>query len=118
MGARGERLAEAFLARRGLALECRNYRCRYGEVDLIMREGTRWVFVEVKTRRSLDFGSPGESVTARKQGQIARAALHFLFERQAPEGPCRFDVVEVLLAPRNAPQVRHLQAAFDLPEEL
>ncbi len=112
LGALGERLAEQHLVRQGYALECRNYHCRYGEVDLILRQGPCWVFVEVKTRRSLRMGSPGESVTLRKQGQVLRTALYFLAERRRVEDPCRFDVVEVLLAAGTRPQVRHIPNAF------
>ena len=116
LGERGEALAEAWLTERGYTVAERNYRCPYGEIDRIMREGERLVFVEVKTRRNSDYGSPAESVTPFKQRQISRAALHYLQKNEAEERPCRFDVVEVLLLDGAPPQVRHLPGVFDAVE--
>lgn len=90
-GAAAEDLAAAFLARRGLAIVERNYRCRGGEIDLIARDATTLVFVEVRYRRSRQFGGAGASVDARKQARILVAARHYLAQRG--EVPCRCDVV-------------------------
>ncbi|MBW3625671.1 MAG: YraN family protein [Armatimonadetes bacterium] len=113
LGARGEEIAETHLAARGYALLARNYRCAYGEIDRIMRDGDTLVFVEVKTRRGVGFGPPAESVNAPKRRQITRAALHYLQEADSPEEPdCRFDVVGVLLADGAPPQVEHHRGVF------
>ena len=83
-----------YLQQRGLKLVVRNYRCRCGEIDLIMKETETLVFVEVRYRRSAVFGSGAETVTRAKQGKIAQSAAYFLQEnRQYAGSAARFDVV-------------------------
>jgi len=83
-----------YLQHRGLKLVARNYRCRCGEIDLIMKEAETLVFVEVRYRRSTAFGSGAETVTRAKQGKIAQSAAYFLQEnRQYAGSAARFDVV-------------------------
>ncbi len=98
-GARGrwaEGIAREFLMARGLEPLCENYRFRGGEIDLIMRDGETIVFVEVRYRRSRDFGGGAESVTAGKQKRVVATALHYLQHRQPHASPpCRFDVIAV-----------------------
>jgi putative endonuclease len=89
-----ERLAAAFLARQGLRLIDRNHRCRFGEIDLVMREGGVLVFVEVRYRADTRFGSPAESVDPRKQHRLTTAANHYL-QTHPSTLPCRFDVVAI-----------------------
>jgi len=95
MGHRGEAaeaLAAAFLQQNGLKLIARNYRCRFGEIDLIVRDGKTLVFVEVRMRASDEFGGAAGSITAAKRARLARAARHYLAAlRVAPA--CRFDAV-------------------------
>lgn len=91
-GNKAEALAEQFLAGRGLKTVLRNYRCRGGEIDLIMREGATLVFVEVRLRTHGGFGSATESVAARKQQRIVLAAQHYL-STLGTTPACRFDVV-------------------------
>ncbi|WP_454723617.1 MULTISPECIES: YraN family protein [Cupriavidus] len=96
-GARAEARALAYLEGQGLALVVRNYRCKGGEIDLVMREpdGTL-VFVEVRERASRAFGGAAASVTPAKQRRILLAAAHFLAAQQAggaPGAACRLDVV-------------------------
>jgi putative endonuclease len=90
-----ERIAERFLIKRGLTLIARNYRCRFGEIDLVMQEREALVFVEVRLRRTHkgnDFGGPAASITPVKQARIIAAAQHYLSGmKQLP--PCRFDAV-------------------------
>ncbi|MDP3086069.1 MAG: YraN family protein [Rubrivivax sp.] len=114
IGDDAESRALAWLLRQGLALVQRNYRvargpgARGGEVDLILRErdGTL-VFVEVRARRSADFGGAGASVSAAKQRRLVLAAQHFLLAWPAPP-PCRFDVVCV-----DGGRIEWLRGAFD-----
>jgi putative endonuclease len=88
-----------FLQAEGLELIRRNYRCRRGEIDLIMRDGGVLVFIEVRYRRSSHFGSAAESITATKQQRISTAASHYLQQSAgAVDMPCRFDVVAVTVA--------------------
>ncbi len=91
-GAGAEEAAAAFLARQGLDILERNYRCRLGEVDIVARDGEVLVFVEVRARSGLAFGGAAASVDARKQARLAAAARHYL-ARLGAEPPCRFDVL-------------------------
>ena len=93
-GAPAESLAAAFLERQGLKILERNYRCRFGEIDLVARSGGVLVFVEVRARNSEAFGGAAGSITAAKRRRLVAAARHFLARRRV-ERACRFDVVLV-----------------------
>ena len=110
-GAWGEKLALRYLERRGYRLVERNYRTRYGELDLILREGDTLVFVEVKLRRGLGFGDPIEAVTPRKQTTIRALAEQYLSDRDPAFDAIRFDVVAILVE-GDQPRVHHLRDAF------
>jgi putative endonuclease len=91
-GAKAEQLAARFLQHHGLILLQRNYRCRFGEIDLILQDGTTLVFAEVRLRCRNNFVGAAASITATKQGRLVRTAQHYLGTlAQIP--PCRFDVV-------------------------
>ena len=97
MSSRGEpaeNLAAAFLARRGLTILERNYRCRFGEIDIVARSGALLVFVEVRARKSEAFGGAAGSITAAKRRRLVAAARHYLATRRIDRA-CRFDVVLV-----------------------
>jgi putative endonuclease len=80
----------------GLELLVRNYRSPHGEIDLVMREPAGLVFVEVRRRRSEYFGTPAETVDARKQAKLRATAEHFLQRHpQESKKPCRFDIVAI-----------------------
>ena len=112
-GRAAEDAAAAYLARAGLTVVERNVRFRAGELDLVCRDGARWVFVEVKARRA-DWGdAPGAAVAWWKQRRIVRLAQLYLKARALGEPPCRFDVVAVTLEDGGATRIRHLPAAFD-----
>ena len=118
LGREGERLAARHLRRHGYRLLYRNFRAPHGgEVDLVCRDKTcdTLVFVEVKTRRSLAFGAPGEAVTREKQKLIARGALAWLELLGHPEIHFRFDIVEVLFE-GDTPSYHVIKDAFKLPE--
>ncbi len=95
-----------------MEIVARNWRCRYGELDLIARAAATTVFVEVKTRRSLAYGTPAEAVTFGKQQRIRRLALLWLAEQDGPWQHIRFDVVSVLMTPGQRPRIEHLEAVF------
>jgi len=102
VGAQFEKNTETYLNRSGLRTICRNYRCRVGEIDLVMDDGEYIVFVEVRFRRSDNYGSAFESITAKKQKRIIRAATHFLASKpKLQDRPCRFDAVGVSQATRR-----------------
>jgi putative endonuclease len=91
-GAQAERLAAAFLAARGLDVVARNVRSRFGEIDLIAREGATLVFVEVRMRRSTAFGGAAESITAAKRARMVAAAQTYLATLDHTPA-CRIDAV-------------------------
>ena len=95
LGIVGENIACAELLQRGYAILERRYRTRYGEIDIIARDGDVTVFVEVKTRTGNDFGDGAEAVTPWKQRRIAKMAVDFLARHRLNDRPCRFDVVAV-----------------------
>ena len=86
-----ENLAARFLEQHGLIVTARNYRCRGGEIDLVCRDGTALVFVEVRLRRNASFGGAGASITAAKQRRIILAAQHYLTTHRKNNCDCRFD---------------------------
>ncbi|SMF51367.1 putative endonuclease [Alteromonadaceae bacterium Bs31] len=82
------------LEKNGLRLLHRNYQCKYGEIDLIMKTANTLVFVEVRLRKSSQFGSAAETVTAQKQQKVILSSQHYLLEKKLPENTAmRFDVV-------------------------
>ncbi len=91
-GGDAESAALSFLEERGLRLVERNYRCRMGEIDLIMREKDTLVFVEVRKRSSRDFGGAAASITDAKQKKLIHAARHYL-SKFGSEPACRFDAL-------------------------
>lgn len=91
-GKQAENLAASFLQKQGLRLVARNYRCRMGEIDLIMEQGGTLVFVEVRMRRGAGFGGAAASITGNKQRKLIHAAQHYL-QQQAKLPPCRFDAL-------------------------
>lgn len=97
LGRRGEEIGASFLARRGYQILARNYRCRYGEIDIIAAKDAKISFVEVKTRTSGDYGSPGAAVTYPKQQKIKSTALTFLQEQAIFYQELSFDVLEILV---------------------
>ena len=94
LGREAEARAEAILLAHGLTLVQRNYRCRGGEIDLVMRDGDALVFVEVRYRRGNSHGGALASVDSHKQRRLIIAARHYLMTSRWA-GPCRFDVVGI-----------------------
>jgi len=92
LGQSAEKQAEIFLKSNGLVLVARNWRCRFGEIDLIMQDGATRVFVEVRLRNRSDFGGAAASVTTSKQRKLLAAAHQYLTTLKTLP-PCRFDVV-------------------------
>ncbi|MBB3117367.1 YraN family protein [Pseudoduganella violacea] len=93
-GQASEDAALEHLLGQGLQLVERNFRCKVGELDLIMRDGAVLVFVEVRRRASKRFGGAAASITPAKQRRLIRAAQFYLLRYQ-PLPPCRFDVIAI-----------------------
>ncbi len=94
LGQQGEDRALAYLQQQGLHLLERNFRCKVGELDLIMQHGALLVFVEVRQRACHRYGGAAASVTPAKQRRLLRAAQYFLL-RYAALPPCRFDLLAI-----------------------
>ena len=110
----GEAAACGHLKRQGYKPLVRNYRSRWGEIDLVCRHKDTLVFVEVKARSADSWGTPAEAVTPSKQRRILRTAYAYLEEIQLRDMPVRFDVVEVFLKGDAEPECRLIPAAFEL----
>lgn len=108
-GEQAENLAADFLRGKGLRIVARNYRCRYGEIDLIAREGVTVVFVEVRSRASETYGGAAASITAAKREKLLKTARHFL-AAVSPLPPCRFDAVLVSGEP---PRIEWIRSAIE-----
>jgi len=112
LGGRGENIAAKHLRNLGYKILTRNYRCRFGEIDIVARDGKTLVFAEVKTRKEAD-PEPEAQVNHEKQRKISRCAELYLSRYgSASKPPVRFDIIAILW-PRNAdPIIRHITDAF------
>ncbi|HJS21751.1 MAG TPA: YraN family protein [Steroidobacteraceae bacterium] len=112
LGAEAETAARDFLVARGLSPLLANYRCRFGELDLVLREGSALVVVEVRRRSSTRFGGARASIDARKRRRIALATHHLLLTHPGLRSlPIRFDVVAIDAA-APTPGIEWIRAAF------
>ena len=111
-GAHGEAIASMVLAKRGYRIVERNFRSRWGELDVVAYDGATLVFVEVKARRGARFGEPAYAVDRRKQRRLVRLAQQYLVRRKLGEPLCRFDIVVVDERP-GGPWVEVIANAFD-----
>ncbi|HVK37832.1 MAG TPA: YraN family protein [Candidatus Kapabacteria bacterium] len=114
-GAEHETLALRHLEAKGYQLVRQNFTFgRIGEIDLIMRDGATWVFIEVKARRSYRYGRPEEAITEAKRRVIRRVAEGFIHLWKIADVRARFDVVAVdYVSGRDGePEIRHLIDAF------
>lgn len=109
-GGQAEQLAAAYLDQQGLKLVTNNYQCRFGEIDLVMREGKTLVFVEVRLRSNADFGGAAMSITTSKQQRLARTAEYYL--QQHGESACRFDAI--LMSAMDMGNIEWIKNAFEV----
>jgi putative endonuclease len=114
-GDEGEDLAVELLESKGYSIVKRNYRYGKGEIDIIAKdpEEEGLIFIEVKSRKNLEFGSPEEAITKNKIKQLKRIAELYLYENEIKEILCRFDVIAILMLPGKKPQIEHFVNAFD-----
>ncbi|MBW3595469.1 MAG: YraN family protein [Actinobacteria bacterium] len=111
LGRTGEDAAERLYRTNGFCIVERNYRCKAGEIDLVVRRGPLVVFCEVKARRSDRWGEPSEAVHYAKQARLRRLAAAWLADRRPGSVDIRFDVVGVIVR-RDRIEVRHIPDAF------
>jgi putative endonuclease len=114
LGESGEEIACRELGARGYAIVARRYRTRYGEIDIVARDGDFVVFVEVKLRTTGEFGGAAESVTPWKQRRVIAMAVDYLSRNGLTDRPCRFDVVAVDVQDNGVPKVTVISGAFAL----
>ena len=107
-GERAEAQAAHYLSKHGLKILVRNWRCRFGEIDLVARDGAVLVFVEVRARASRSHGGAAESISAVKRKKLTAAANLYL-ARIRSDAPCRFDAVLI----EGDEQIQWIRNAFD-----
>ena len=111
LGIYGERVAGQYLQSLGYEILERNWRCSIGEIDLIARDHSRYIFVEVKTRNGAGFGHPFEAITEIKLGRLRRLVGEWCRSRQLSGIDVRIDAVSVLVN-RGKVELEHLQQVF------
>ena len=117
LGTFGEELASRFLQDHGYQIVTTNYRCAYGEVDIVALEGEELVFVEVRTRRDGIFGTPEESLSGRKLQRLLATCQNYVQQRGAKDAPWRVDLVSVYLdggRSRRLQRINHLRHILQL----
>ena len=112
LGRRGEAIAARHLVRSGLTIVERNWRCPQGEIDLVARDHGELVFVEVKTRSSVEYGHPLEAITPRKLARLRRLAGAWCLAHPDQRGDVRIDAVAVIAPRSGAIEVEHLAGVF------
>ncbi|MFZ5596260.1 MAG: YraN family protein [Bacillota bacterium] len=113
LGLAGEEAAARYLKGKGFKIVERNFRCKLGELDIIARDGTSLVFVEVRTKSVQDYGTAGESINSRKKNKLRQLALYYLQKKQPGDIPLRFDVVAVTVDERSKIiKLDHINNAF------
>ncbi len=114
LGGRGEDVAVRYLKKKGYKVIERNYRCLWGEVDLVARDKGTLVFIEIKARTSSGFGLPQEAVDIFKQRKLIQVAKAYMAEHHLTEAiSTRFDVVAVQLIP-SGPEIELIKDAFQV----
>ena len=113
-GDEGEEIAAEYIVEKGYEIIDRNYRYGKGEIDIIAKDPEigETVFIEVKSKKNLEFGDPVYSVTKNKIKQIKRMAELYLYDKEIDEIDCRFDVITVLLRGKQKPIIEHYVNAF------
>jgi putative endonuclease len=112
LGRRGEAIAADYLVGAGMRVIERNWRCRQGEIDLVLDDGGETVFVEVKTRSSVAFGHPLEAITVRKLARLRRLAAAWCEAHPGRHDRVRIDAVAVIAPMFGAVVVEHLRRVF------
>jgi len=112
IGDMGQAAAEKYLCAKNYSIVARNFRSRYGEIDLIAHDGSYVVFVEVKLRKNITYGHPREAVGHTKQRRIYNTACHYIATQNLTDCDFRFDVVEILTE-KGMLKVIHIENAFN-----
>lgn len=108
----GEKTVEKYLEKNGYKILARNFKCKYGEIDIIFEDKKEIVFGEIKTRNGLKYGYPAESVTSIKRKHIFNTSKYFLYINDLLNKNIRFDVIEVYLKNNKNPIINHIKSVF------
>ena len=112
LGNEGEEEATQYLIKNGYKIIERNFLCKRGEIDIIAKDGDTIVFIEVKTRKSIKYGTPAEAVDEIKQKHIYKAAEYYLYSRNLENEYVRIDVIEVYYK-NDSFKINHIKKAID-----
>lgn len=114
IGQEGEDIAAEFLVKTGFELIERNYRFSHGEIDIIARDNSNnyLVFIEVKTRKNLEYGEPEYAINKNKIKQVKKIAEAYVYEKDLKEVECRFDVIAIIWNRETKPKITHFKDAF------
>ncbi|PKN53364.1 MAG: YraN family protein [Deltaproteobacteria bacterium HGW-Deltaproteobacteria-13] len=114
-GKEGEKIAASFLKKNGYRIIETNLRCALGEIDIIAREKSELVFIEVKTRKSAELGYPEQAVGIKKQKKMSQLALWYLQKKNITNTGARFDVVAITIS-SSGNEIKLIKNAFDFME--
>lgn len=112
LGAKGEKLAQEYLKKRGYQILDTNFKCKFGEVDIVATKDGEVSFVEVKTRSQELFGRPAEAVGFVKQRHIYKVAEFYILTNHLKDVPISLDVIEVYIFNKSKPRVIHMRNAI------
>ena len=112
IGRDGEEIAAEYLRNNGYRIVEKNYKNRFGEIDVIAKDGNTVVFIEVKTRNTPSYGTPSSAVDSKKQQRIGKVALTYLTKKGLTQHPVRFDVVSICDG-----EIEVIRDAFELRED-
>ena len=114
LGRHGEMMARHYIIGKGYKILAKNFTCKSGEIDIIAEKGEYIVFIEVKARRTLSYGYPGEAVNRRKQMRYGSIASTYIRQNRLYNKSYRFDVIEVYVKDRESHTINHIENAFTL----
>ncbi|WIF94625.1 YraN family protein [Caminicella sporogenes] len=97
LGDLGEKLAVEYIEDKGYKIVEKNFRCKFGEIDIIAKNDNFYIFIEVKTRKSLNFGRPIESITKNKINHITKTIFYYLNKNNIKNYNIRIDAVEIII---------------------
>lgn len=113
LGYYGETIAKQYLIGKGYKILMQNFKSKSGEIDIIAQIEDYIVFIEVKTRRTLTYGLPGEAVDRRKQMRYGKIASTYIRNNRLFDNNYRFDVIEIYITSNDSYTINHIENAFE-----
>ena len=108
----GENIVEKYLEKNGYKIISKNFKCNYGEIDVVFKDKDEIVFGEIKSRNGIKYGYPAESVTNFKRKHIFNTSKYFLYINKLFDSNIRFDVIEVYFQHHKSPIINHIKSVF------